>query len=140
MPAFFKVECPTGGYWLVKRATGGVYAYNDAGETSGDGVAPFFGSMAGTPMNAPVVDLVPFLDQQDHVVGYLLTGGDGGTFAFGQAHAPDNYVNHPDWHGGARTVIGAIQNGAGYTLITVEDGSDPPKLDLYDFSKAYPKG
>jgi hypothetical protein len=54
------------GYWLA-AADGGVFAFGDA---------PFRGSMAGQPLNAPVAGMVPYGD------GYLMVGADGGVFDF----------------------------------------------------------
>lgn len=137
VPLYRKVDCPTGGYWLV-RSDGGVYAYNDAGETSGPGVAPFYGSMAGHPLNAPVTGLEPHV-QDGLVDGYWLYALDGGVFGFGGARVPDSYPNHPDMQNGSRTTVGLRQKDPGYELITVVDGSDPPQQQRYDFSRAYPK-
>ena len=62
---------PTGGVWLV-AADGGVFALDGA---------PFFGSMGGIPLNAPVVGMTPTPDGG----GYWLVAADGGVFAFGDA-------------------------------------------------------
>jgi hypothetical protein len=53
------------GYWLV-ASDGGVFGF-DAG---------FAGSMGGKPLNAPIVEMVPYGD------GYLMLGSDGGVFNF----------------------------------------------------------
>jgi hypothetical protein len=53
-------------------ADGGVLAYGDAG---------FFGSLSGTPLNGPVVAILPTPDGG----GYWLIAADGGMFAFGDA-------------------------------------------------------
>jgi hypothetical protein len=53
------------GYWFV-AGDGGVFAFD----------APFRGSMGATPLNRPVVGMIPYGD------GYLLLGADGGVFAF----------------------------------------------------------
>jgi hypothetical protein len=57
------------GYWLV-AADGGVFAYGDA---------TFQGSMAGSPLDAPVVGLAGAPTGQ----GYWLAAADGGVFAYG---------------------------------------------------------
>jgi hypothetical protein len=63
---------PTGsGYWLV-GADGGVFTFGDA---------QFYGSMAGQPLNKPIVGIVPSTDGK----GYLLVAADGGVFTFGDA-------------------------------------------------------
>jgi hypothetical protein len=65
-PANGIVADPDGtGYWFV-AGDGGVFAF-DAG---------FRGSMGATPLNRPVVGMIPY------GTGYLLFGADGGVFAF----------------------------------------------------------
>jgi lysophospholipase L1-like esterase len=59
------------GTWLTDAA-GGVHALGNAGQ---------FGSMAGRPLNKPIVAMVPTSDGQ----GYWLVGADGGVFTFGDA-------------------------------------------------------
>ena len=62
---------PSGsGYWLTD-AEGAVSAHN----------VPDYGSMAGTPLNAPINHIVSTPDGR----GYWLVAADGGTFAFGDA-------------------------------------------------------
>jgi hypothetical protein len=69
---------PTAGYWEV-ASDGGIFTF---------GNAPFYGSMGGTRLNAPVVGMTP------HVVlpqinptanGYWEVASDGGVFSFGGA-------------------------------------------------------
>ena len=57
------------GYWLV-AADGGVFSFG----------APFLGSTASGPLNAPVVGMAT-----PNGAGYWLSGADGGVFAFGDA-------------------------------------------------------
>jgi hypothetical protein len=57
------------GYWLV-GADGGVFAFGDA---------PFYGSMSGHRLDAPVVGITSIGD------GYYLGAKDGGIFPFGNA-------------------------------------------------------
>jgi hypothetical protein len=59
------------GYWIVD-SDGGVFSFGDA---------PFFGSMGGTALNAPVVGMAATPDG----MGYYLAASDGGVFAFGDA-------------------------------------------------------
>ena len=60
-----------GGYWLV-AADGGVFSF---------GNAPFYGSMAGTRLNGPVVGIAA----TSNGMGYWLVGTDNGVFTFGDA-------------------------------------------------------
>ncbi|HVF74115.1 MAG TPA: CAP domain-containing protein [Acidimicrobiales bacterium] len=60
-----------GGYWQA-AANGAVFA---------SGAAPFFGSMAGRPLNSPIVGMAPTRTGD----GYWLVGRDGGIFSFGDA-------------------------------------------------------
>jgi hypothetical protein len=59
------------GYWLV-AADGGIFSFGDAS---------FYGSMAGTHLNAPVVGMAATPDGH----GYWLVAADGGIFTFGDA-------------------------------------------------------
>jgi SpoIID/LytB domain protein len=61
----------TNGYWVV-AANAGVYAF---------GNAPNYGSMAGHPLNQPVVGMAPTADN----AGYWEVASDGGVFDFGDA-------------------------------------------------------
>ena len=63
----------TGGYWEV-GADGGVFSFN----------APFYGSMGGKPVNAPMVSIDPLpIGSGNPGGGYWEVGGDGGVFSFG---------------------------------------------------------
>ena len=59
------------GYWLA-ASDGGIFSF---------GNAPFFGSMAGTRLRAPVIGLAPTRDDG----GYWEVAADGGIFSFGDA-------------------------------------------------------
>ena len=59
------------GYFLV-FADGCVFCYGDA---------PFYGSMGGEPLNAPIVSAAVTPSGE----GYWLLGADGGVFCFGDA-------------------------------------------------------
>ena len=61
----------SGGYWIACE-DGGVFNF---------GGADFFGSLGGTTLNAPVVDMASSPTGQ----GYILFGADGGVFTFGDA-------------------------------------------------------
>ncbi|HET6966383.1 MAG TPA: Ig-like domain-containing protein [Acidimicrobiales bacterium] len=69
------------GYWLAS-ADGGVFAF--AG-------AYFKGSLAGYPLNAPIVAFAPTSDGK----GYWLTSADGGVFAFGDAYFKGSLAGYP---------------------------------------------
>ena len=94
------------GYWLV-GSDGGVFSYGDA---------KFFGSMAGHPLNKPIVGIVATADGN----GYWLIGADGGVFAFGDAQAPPSNplpgmtLNAP--------IVGAARAGANGLELTAGDG------------------
>lgn len=69
------------------RPQGGAYLISsDGGVFTVDG-APFFGSMGGKHLNAPVVDM----ELTESGGGYWLLGADGGIFAFGDARPADVY-------------------------------------------------
>lgn len=127
MAPYIHVERNNGpGYWLVKPSDGGVFAYDGA---------PFFGSMAGRPLQAPIVDAA----STETGNGYYLLGADGGVFCFGDAQFTDSYAGHPEWQNGSRVFVGIEPHGVGYDLISVElqDGqlTDPPVPNKYDLSE-----
>jgi hypothetical protein len=71
-----------GGYWLV-GSDRGAFAFGDAGfygSIPGLGLAAA-GTTGGQHLNAPVVGVVPSIDDK----GYFMVGSDGGVFAFGDA-------------------------------------------------------
>jgi hypothetical protein len=96
----------TGQYWLVGR-DGGVFAL---------GGAPFYGSMGGKPLNAPIVGIVTTPDGG----GYWLVASDGGVFAFGAAAFLGSVgglsLNAP--------IVGMALggNGVGYYLVAADGG------------------
>jgi D-alanyl-D-alanine carboxypeptidase-like protein len=95
-----------GGYWLAGE-DGSVFATGDAGDA---------GSMAGTPLNAPVVGMAPTPDGG----GYWLVASDGGIFSFGDAHFWGSTgamrLNRP--------IVGmaATPDGRGYWLVASDGG------------------
>jgi hypothetical protein len=99
-----------GGYW-VADADGGVFAFG----------APFFGSMGGMPLNAPIVGIAATPDHG----GYWLAAADGGVYAFGDAAfygsvpgvlPPGASLNQP--------VVGIAgsQDGKGYWMVASDGG------------------
>lgn len=83
------------GKWVF-AADGGVFCLGDA---------PFFGSMGGQHLNAPVVDLIPTPTGN----GYWLIAGDGGIFAFGDA--PPRAPHEPlfaEYAAKHRAIIGGV--------------------------------
>ena len=95
-----------GGYWLV-ASDGGVFTFGDAG---------YFGSMGGTPLNAPVLAVAPTPTKK----GYWLLGQDGGVFSLGDAgfygSTGDKKLNSP--------ILGMVpsKTGKGYWLFAPDGG------------------
>ncbi|MGH2705999.1 MAG: N-acetylmuramoyl-L-alanine amidase [Actinomycetota bacterium] len=94
------------GYWMV-AADGGVFAFGSAG---------FSGSMGGTRLNEPIVDMGTSTGGE----GYWMVASDGGLFAFGDAA----------FHGSTgglplnRPIVGMAPTptGAGYWLVASDGG------------------
>ena len=110
VPAAGVANAGGGGYW-VADADGGVFAFG----------APFFGSMGGIPLNAPIVGIAATPDHG----GYWLAAADGGVYAFGDAAfygsvpgvlPPGASLNQP--------VVGIAgsQDGKGYWLVAADGG------------------
>ncbi len=95
-----------GGYWLTDW-TGQVLTRGDAG---------YFGSMAGTHLNAPITHIVPTLDGH----GYWLVAGDGGIFSFGDAPF---FGSMGGQHLNAPVVdLAPTADGGGYWLVATDGG------------------
>ncbi|ROP30453.1 NBR1-Ig-like domain-containing protein [Couchioplanes caeruleus] len=94
------------GQWVV-AADGGVFAF--AG-------APFFGSMGGKALNAPVVGIAATPSGR----GYWLTAADGGVFAFGDAVFAGSMAGKP--LNGTVVSIAATPDGRGYWLAGSDGG------------------
>ncbi|MHB1847203.1 MAG: GH25 family lysozyme, partial [Deltaproteobacteria bacterium] len=97
---------PGGGYWLTE-ADGGVFSY---------GGAPFYGSMGGKALNAPIIGIAATPDGK----GYWLIAADGGVFSFGSA-------GYFGGMGGTRLnapVVGlaGAPDGQGYWLVAADGG------------------
>ncbi|MGH9029469.1 MAG: hypothetical protein ACRDV4_07625 [Acidimicrobiales bacterium] len=94
------------GYWLA-GSLGGIGAY---------GGTTFYGSMAGTPLNAAIVGMAATPDGK----GYWLVAADGGIFSFGDAKFYGSM-------GGTRLnepVVGmtATPDGKGYWMVASDGG------------------
>ena len=74
-------------YWLA-ASDGGVFSFRRA---------PFYGSMGGQHLNAPIVGIASTDDNH----GYWLAASDGGVFAFGDAGFDGSMAGgtstHPSW-------------------------------------------
>ncbi|WP_412735983.1 fibronectin type III domain-containing protein [Krasilnikovia sp. MM14-A1259] len=92
--------------WTV-ASDGGVFAY--AG-------APFFGSMGGKPLNAPMVGMAATPSGN----GYWLVGADGGVFNYGDAVFAGSMGGKPL----NRPVVGitGTPSGRGYWLVAADGG------------------
>ncbi len=95
-----------GGWWTVTK-DGGVFTVGDA---------PFYGSMGGVSLNAPVVGMAATPDGG----GYWLVAADGGVFSFGDAHFYGSTgaikLNQP--------IVGMAPtpDGGGYWLVAADGG------------------
>ena len=94
------------GAWLV-TANGGVFAICGAS---------FFGSMGGTPLDAPIVGMAATPDGH----GYWEVGADGGVFAFGDA----GYFGSMGGKPLNQPIVGlaASADGKGYWLVASDGG------------------
>ena len=94
------------GYWIA-GPTGAVVAYGSAGN---------YGSMAGKPLNAPVVGITATPDGK----GYWLVGADGGVFNFGDA----GFFNSMGGMRLNKPIVGVVgtPSGEGYWLVGADGG------------------
>jgi hypothetical protein len=99
-------SCAQNGYRFV-ASDGGVFDF---------GVAPFFGSMGGKPLNRPIVGMAPTSDDS----GYWLDASDGGIFTFGDAGFHGSMGGTPL----NAPVVGmaATPDGDGYWLVASDGG------------------
>jgi len=97
---------PAPRYWTV-ATDGGVFSF---------GVAHFSGSMAGHPLNRPIVGMAATPDGG----GYWLVASDGGVFSFGDARYYGSMGGHPL----NRPIVGmaATPDGGGYWLVASDGG------------------
>jgi hypothetical protein len=100
------------GYWIA-ASDGGVFA---------EGTAPYYGSMGGKSISAPIVDIAATTDR----LGYYLIGLDGAVYAFGDARYGGAMNCYPFVNGAcqgkipiAGNIIGlAAHGGGGYWIMT----------------------
>jgi hypothetical protein len=94
------------GYWM-SGSDGGVFTF---------GGAAFFGSLAGSHLNAPMIGIAITHDRQ----GYWLAGGDGGVFTLGDTvfygSMGGQRLNAPI------VGIAATSDGGGYYLVAADGG------------------
>jgi hypothetical protein len=105
--AIVGIESPSSGtgYWLVAR-DGGLFALLGA---------PFYGSMGGHPLNAPIVGMAI-----NGAGGYWLVASDGGVFAFGSARFLGSMGGSPL----NAPIVGmaSTADGKGYWLVASDGG------------------
>ena len=87
-------------------ADGGIFSFN----------APFYGSMGGTPLNAPIVGMAATPGGR----GYWLVASDGGIFSFGDATFYGSMGGTPL----NKPIVGmaATPDGKGYWLVAADGG------------------
>jgi len=105
-----------GSYGVAVRAQGGYYAVAADGGVFAEGGAPFFGSMGGQVLRAPVLGIAATATGG----GYWLVAADGGVFAFGDApylgSMGGSYLNGPI------IAMAATPTGKGYWLLGRDGG------------------
>ena len=88
------------GYWVA----------SPGGAVTASGSAVSYGSMAGKPLNQPVVGMASTPDGH----GYWLVAADGGVFSFGDAAFYGSMGSRPP----ATGVIGFFSTSTGYTIVS----------------------
>ena len=101
---------------VTERGGGGYWVVTSSGAVTSFGAAPYYGSLAGVALSAPVVGMAATPDGG----GYWLVASDGGVFAFGDARFEGST-------GGVRLaapVVGmaATPDGGGYWLVASDGG------------------
>lgn len=114
----FTVTRPQGGY-IVVGGDGGVFAYD----------APFFGSLGGVAINAPVIGALWTPTGQ----GYWLLGADGAIFSYGDAVYKGGFNALDAATRGDRKPIGVVTSGNGYKIIALDPSNDGSPFDYYAF-------
>ncbi|MHB8328749.1 MAG: hypothetical protein ACYDD6_03830 [Acidimicrobiales bacterium] len=113
----------TSGYWLA-GTDGGVFAIGSC--------IPFYGSMAGHHLNAPIVGIASGRNHRG--TGYWLVGADGGVFALGNVSYYGSMAGH---HLNAPIVgIASTADGDGYWLVAADGGVFAFGDALYEGSAA----
>ncbi|MHB1503258.1 MAG: hypothetical protein ACYCYD_04650, partial [Acidimicrobiales bacterium] len=94
------------GYWVA----------SPGGAVTASGSAVSYGSMAGKPLNKPVVGMAPTPDGH----GYWLVAADGGVFSFGDAASYGSMAGKPL----NKPVVGMAPtpDGHGYWLVAADGG------------------
>jgi hypothetical protein len=97
---------PTNSYW-VASSTGAVYPF---------GTAKSYGSLAGTPLNMPIVGMASTLNG----LGYWMVAADGGIFSYGDAGFFGSRGGQPL----NKPIVGmaATPGGRGYWLVASDGG------------------
>jgi hypothetical protein len=100
----------------VLRTGSGFWSVTPEGEVTAFGEAETYGSMAGKPLNAPIVAIAGTPTDR----GYWLVGSDGGVFAFGDAAFQGSMGGQPL----NAPVVGmtATRTGKGYWLVATDGG------------------
>jgi len=105
-----------GGYWLV-ATDGGIFSFGDTqfyGSVPGLGLAPAGSSGPGQRLNAPIVGMVPAIDDR----GYFMVASDGGVFAFGDATFEGSCPGIIGGCSGPAVAVMPDASGHGYWLVT----------------------
>lgn len=121
------------GRGAVTRKGGGGWIYSADGGVYAVGGAPFFGSMGGKPMAAPVVDMEP----TPTGLGYWLIGEDGGIFAFGDAPGIKPYLPlQGEYKTGIRKIAGSYFRGDAANRATWGLTLWSDRLEAYNLSQS----